>query len=221
MISLPTINSDEEARAWLSSHLHVSRETMEKLDAFCAIFMEEAKRQNLIAPSTLPDIWVRHIVDSAQLLSLSRSYGHRSDGKKGDGIWLDLGTGAGFPGLIIAMISGWKVTMVESRALRVDYLNRMIEKFDLSKNAGVEGRKLEKLDSFEASVISARAFASLDRLLLLAERFSTEKTLWLLPKGKNAINELEALSGKWQHLFHVKHSITDEHAKILAGYLNN
>ncbi len=215
MIPLSIIASENEAREWLRSHLDVSREMLEKLSEFCIVLEEEAKLQNLIAPSTLPHIWTRHIIDSAQLLSLAKSYGH----SESSGIWLDLGTGAGFPGLIIAMLSNWQVVMVESRARRINYLQHMVERFDLAQTARVEGMRLESLDSFDASVISARAFAPLDRLLLLTERFSTEKTLWLLPKGRNAANELEALSDKWQHLFHVKHSITDEDAKILAGYL--
>ncbi|WP_164118483.1 RsmG family class I SAM-dependent methyltransferase [Sphingorhabdus sp. Alg239-R122] len=215
MIPLSIITSENEAREWLRSHLDVSSETLDKLSEFCVVLEKEAKSQNLIAPSTLPHIWIRHIVDSAQLLGLAKSYGHSEAG----GAWLDLGTGAGFPGLVIAMLSSWEVVMVESRARRIDYLQRMVERFDLGRAARVEGTRLENLDSFDTAVISARAFAPLDRLLLLTERFSTEKTLWLLPKGRNASKELEALSDKWQHLFHVKHSITDEDAKILSGYL--
>ena len=73
------------------------------------------------------------------------------------------------------------------------------------------------MDSFPVDVISARAFAPLDRLLSLSHRFSTEKTVWLLPKGKNAVRELRSLSPKRQKMFHVEHSLTDPDAGILVG----
>ena len=215
MIPLSIISTEQESREWLEQNLNVSRETVERLASFISVLEEEAQHQNLIAPSTFANIWSRHIVDSAQLLSLARSNGH----KPSDGVWLDLGTGAGFPGIVIALISEWNVMMVESRARRTEYLERVVEKFELQDNTQIKDIRLEKLDSFPAAVISARAFAPLEKLLTLASRFSTEKTLWLLPKGQNATNELDGLSRKWQHLFHVKHSITDEKARILAGYL--
>ncbi len=216
MIPLSIIFSEQESRDWLMENLHLSRETMDLLAAFIAILKEEAQQQNLIAPSTFANIWSRHIVDSAQLLALARSSGHSPD----NGEWLDLGTGAGFPGLIIAMISDWRVTMVESRNRRAEYLGSMVEQLGL-KSATVENTRLEKLESFDAAVISARAFAPLDKLLDLASRFSTEKTFWLLPKGQNASHELKSLDMKWNHVFHVEQSVTDENSRILAGYLHN
>jgi 16S rRNA (guanine527-N7)-methyltransferase len=73
------------------------------------------------------------------------------------------------------------------------------------------------VDSFDASVISARAFAPLDRLLQLACRFSRPDTLWLLPKGRNAAKELEEVRRDWKPMFHVEHSLTDRDAGILTG----
>ena len=216
MVPLSVITEEDEAKGWLKAHLNVSRETFEKIDLLISELTRESAHQNLIAPSTFPHIWVRHILDSAQLLTLAKSFGHVQP----EGTWLDLGTGAGFPGLIIALLSSWKVTMVESRSRRADYLQDMIEKLDLSANATLIGSRVEKIEDFPASVISARAFAPLKRLMPLAARFSTEKTLWLLPKGRSASNELDELGAKWQHMFHVKHSITDESARILAGYLS-
>lgn len=82
---------------------------------------------------------------------------------------------------------------------------------------GVAGRALDKVESFAADYISARAFAPLARLLEGAGRFSTENTRWLLPKGRNARRELESIAAPWQKLFHVEQSLTDADAAILVG----
>ena len=204
--------TEEEAQDWLRNNLHVSRETMERLAAFIAYLRHEAKSQNLIAASTLERIWVRHIVDSAQLLLLLGEHRWKN--------WLDLGSGAGFPGLVIGILTKKPVTLVESRARRIDYLQRAVQMLDLEKNINVIGRPLEKVKSAEYSVISARAFAPLPRLLNGAARFSTENTLWLLPKGRNAAMELAEAQQDWQIMFHVEQSITDSEAGILVGTLH-
>lgn len=199
---------EDEARAWLKSNHDVSRETWERLEGFIALLMEEMPRQNLISKASADHIWSRHIVDSAQLLRLA---------PQEKSLWLDLGTGAGFPGMVAAILSNHEVQMVESRSRRVAFLNRVITELDLEGRASVQGSRLEKVASIPVDVISARAFAPLDRLIALSHRFSTEKTVWLLPKGKNAVRELTALPPKQQKLFHVEQSLTDPEAGILVG----
>ncbi len=200
--------TEEEARAWLRSNQNVSRETWHKLEQFTALLLDEMSRQNLISKSSAKHIWARHVVDSAQLLHNVPS-GNRS--------WLDLGTGAGFPGVVAAILTNHEVHMVESRTRRVEFLNQVVEKLDLARNTRVLACRLEKVTTFPVDIISARAFAPLERLIALSHRFSTEKTVWLLPKGKNAVRELEALPPKQQKMFHVKHSLTDPEARILVG----
>lgn len=199
--------TEEEARQWLADSLDVSRETFELLDAFTAFLKKEAAQQNLVSAATLDHIWARHIVDSAQLLKFAPA----------DGTWLDLGSGAGFPGIIIATLSGHHVTLVESRAKRVEYLHRAIALLQLETRVVVQGMALERLETAPFSVISARAFAPLPRLLTLAHRFSVDKTIWLLPKGRNAANELHDASDDWIFDFAVEASITDGDAGILVG----
>lgn len=201
--------TEDEARLWLSANLDVSRETEEKLGAFVAFLIEEAKLQNLISAATLNHIWARHLVDSAQLL--------RFAGKTGS--WIDLGSGAGFPGLVIALLSDHRVTLVESRARRIDYLSRAVDFLGLNDRVCVAGSSIERVETAPFSVISARAFAPLPRLLDLAVRFSTVKTLWLLPKGKNAGKELHEAHGRWILDFNVETSITDSEAGILVGHV--
>jgi len=199
---------EDEARAWLKSNHDVSRETWDRLEEFIALLMDEMSRQNLISKASADHIWSRHVVDSAQLLRFA---------PQENSLWLDLGTGAGFPGMIAAILSNHDVQMVESRSRRVEFLNSVIKKLDLKSRASVKGSRLEKVASIPADIISARAFAPLDRLIALSHRFSTEKTVWLLPKGKNAVRELKALPPKQQKLFHVEQSLTDPEAGILVG----
>ena len=204
--------TETEARAWLNASFDVSRETHDRLEAFAAFLCLEAQSQNLISASTLDHIWSRHIVDSAQLLN----YAPKATTKNN---WIDLGSGAGFPGIIIAILSDFNVTLVESRARRVDYLQRAVGMLALEDRVNVAGKALEKLETAPFSVISARAFAPLPRLFDVAARFSTDKTLWLLPKGRNAVTELQAVQADWSGDFRIEKSITDVEAGILVGHL--
>lgn len=199
--------TEEDAKIWLTTTFDVSRETQERLEAFVAFLVSEAQLQNLISAATLDQIWARHIVDSAQLLLHA----------PGEGDWLDLGSGAGFPGLIVPMLSSHCVVLVESRAKRIDFLGRAIEMLGLQDVAVVAGMPLERLETAPYSVISARAFAPLPRLLQLSYRFSTDNTLWLLPKGRNAVNELDEVRADWNLDFTVEPSVTDSDAGIIIG----
>jgi 16S rRNA (guanine527-N7)-methyltransferase len=200
--------NEDEARNWLADHFDVSRETWDRLDRFVAFLKAEAVHQNLISASTLDHIWARHIVDSAQLLLSAPDHVGR---------WIDLGSGAGFPGIVIASLSDWQITLVESRAKRIDYLNRAIRQIGLDAQAIIAGMPVERVETAKYDVVSARAFAPLPKLLSLAERFSTDKTIWLLPKGRNAVNELEEASKAWDLDFSVQPSVTDPDAGILVG----
>jgi 16S rRNA (guanine527-N7)-methyltransferase len=198
--------SEAEARAWIETH--VPRETVAKLERLIAIVIDETARQNLISASTIDHIWTRHILDSAQLLPLAPEA--RS--------WIDLGSGAGFPGMVVAaMRPELRVTLVESRRKRIDFLVAMAEALGLGDRVTVAGKRLEMLDTATYDVISARAFAPLDRLLPLAHRFSHPDTVWLLPKGRSAASELEAVAASWQGDFRVEPSMTDSEAAIIVG----
>jgi 16S rRNA (guanine527-N7)-methyltransferase len=205
--------TEDEAQEWLRANFDVSRETWERLETFIAYLKREAASQNLIAASTLESIWSRHIVDSAQLLKLL------PDAAPSNGKWIDLGSGAGFPGIVVAILSDHPVTLVESRGRRIDYLQRAIELLDLD-NLTLAGMPLERLEAAPYSVISARAFAPLPRLFELAARFSTDKTNWLLPKGRNAVKEWEEVQAVWAGNFRIEPSVTDADSGILVGQLS-
>ncbi len=204
--------TEADAQAWLQLHFNVSRETSERFEAFVAFLVREAMSQNLVSASTLDQIWSRHIVDSAQLLRLLPS-------QTVDSGWLDLGSGAGFPGIVVALLSDFKITLVESRAMRIDYLQRALALLDLEDQVKVAAMPLERLETASYSVISARAFAPLPRLFDVAARFSTDKTIWLLPKGRNVVKEWQEAQPFWTGDFRIEPSVTDDESGILVGRL--
>jgi 16S rRNA (guanine527-N7)-methyltransferase len=199
--------TEDEAKALLAGRYSVSRETMLRLSAFVELLRTESEHQNLIARGTFDHIWSRHILDSAQLVDFAPSAK----------TWLDLGTGAGFPGLIVAALSPAAVTMVDSRKLRVEFLMRAAEALKLPSHTEIVCSRVETLVSNTYDAISARAFAPLDRLLDIAARFAASHTRWVLPKGRNAQSELDKIRESWQGLFHVEPSLTDPESGIIVA----
>ena len=188
-------------------------EAMERLDLLAALLLDENSRQNLISKPSEEHVWQRHIADSAQLLK----FVPRETCESGAAVWLDLGTGAGFPGLIIAAICPqMPVILVESRRRRVEWLERAKSEMGLSK-CEIDGRRLELVEPFPARFISARAFAPLPKLLKLSAPFSTAATTYLLPKGRSAAQELQNQPAKSRKLFHVEQSLTDPEAGIIVS----
>ena len=200
------IASEEQARAFTASLCDAA--AMDRLEGLTSLLREENMRQNLIAKATVDELWLRHVADSAQLLR----YVPRETGP-----WLDLGTGAGFPGLVIAaMRPDWPMRLVESRKRRVEWLQNACKALALGR-CEVIGERLERVESFAAGVISARAFAPMPRLVALSARFSTKQTIWLLPKGRSAQQDLDQLPESRRKMFHVEHSLTDPEAGLIIG----
>lgn len=197
---------EEEARAWVERQFDVPRETMARLDAFAALLREESARQNLVSKASLDSLWLRHFADSAQLLVFAPSP---------QASWLDLGSGAGFPGLVVAALHKGPVTLVEERRLRVDFLRSAAE--TLGVRVEILACRAERLKKRPFDVISARAFAPLPRLLDLGTGFSTTNSVWILPKGRNAETELVALDPSWQGSFGLEPSVTDPQAQIIVA----
>jgi 16S rRNA (guanine527-N7)-methyltransferase len=183
----------------------VSRETFERLTAFVARLKHEARHQNLVSASTLDHVWERHILDSAQLVRFEPSPGAS---------WVDVGSGAGLPGIVIACLVEGVVTLVEPRRLRADFLRRVVASLRLT--AKVECANVERIGgSFD--VVTGRAVAPLSKFLEMSRHLSTEKTHWLLPKGRSAKSELAEAQRAWQGAFHVEQSVTDADSRIIVG----
>lgn len=189
---------------------------LDMLDRLIELLREENTRQNLVSSGSLDAVWQRHIADSAQLLDRVPRGSEALPRAKTDP-WLDLGTGAGFPGIVIAIMrSELQVVVVESRKRRSEWLESLVGALELA-NCTVEGRKIESVETFAAGVISARAFAPLGKMIELARRFSTSDTWWLLPKGRSAAQEVAQLPPNLRTMFHVEQSATDGDSGIVVG----
>lgn len=188
--------------------LNVPCETFARLERFVELLREENERQNLVSQASLEHVWQRHVLDSAQLLAFAPPEADN---------WLDLGTGAGFPGLICAALRPGRFLLVEARRLRCEFLKRAAEVLGVVDRVEILCCNAETIPSRPAGVISARAFAPLGKLLHLGERFSSPETIWLLPKGRNAQSELEAARASWQGDFRLERSRTDADAQIVVG----
>lgn len=201
------ISSEAEARRFCAERTDAGG--LERLERFAALLTAENERQNLVSAASLESVWQRHFADSLQLLD------HVS--RETPGPWLDLGSGAGFPGLTLAIARPDRpLFLVESRKRRVEWLTQAASALGL-ENCRVIGARLESVETCPVSVITARAFASLGKLLGLSARFSTRTTVWLLPKGRSAAQELAEQPDAIQRMFHVEQSRTDPGGGILVG----
>jgi len=183
----------------------VSRETFEKLETYAALLREESGRHNLVSASTLDLLWERHIFDSAQLVRFE---------PRPRASWIDIGSGAGLPGIVIACLCSGPVTLIEPRRLRAEFLHKAAESLRL--NVKIVGAKVKHVEG-KYDVITARAVAPLPQLLEISAHLSTRKTLWLLPKGRGAARELAEAQQAWQGAFHVERSATDAESFIVVG----
>lgn len=192
------------------SGLNVSRETVDRLNAFVALFQKWAKTINLVAPSTLAEVWSRHIVDSAQIYSLF----------PGPRIWADLGSGGGFPGIVTGILlagdgGGW-VHLVESNNKKAAFLRTAI--LETGARASVHAIRIEEAPVAvpHCDAISARALADLDLLmdfgLPWAQRNSDLR--FFLHKGRDYQREIDKALGRWDFDL-VKHASVVEPDSIV------
>ncbi|MBP7002404.1 MAG: 16S rRNA (guanine(527)-N(7))-methyltransferase RsmG [Amaricoccus sp.] len=187
----------------------VSRETSERLQALHDLVLKWNPRINLISRADTPDLWRRHIADSAQLWALASRHARR---------WADLGAGAGFPGLVIAALAAeqnpdLRVTLVESDGRKAVFLAEAARRMDLAID--LRDARAEALPPLAADVISARAFASLDALLAHVEKHRRPAGIGLFPKGRGVHKEIEAAGARWRFDHRLHSSATDPEAAIV------
>lgn len=195
--------------AEFSREFDVSRETCQRLEAYIALLTRWNARINLVAPATIKTAWTRHVADSAQLLDLA---------PESASSWLDLGSGAGLPGLPVAALAAEKapdlhVTLVESDTRKAAFLATAAREMDL--DVTVEPHRIEALTPRPYDVVSARALAPLGRLCALAHRFSGRGTVFLFPKGARVDSELTAATAGWHIRAERIASRTDPEATVL------
>jgi 16S rRNA (guanine527-N7)-methyltransferase len=197
-------------RAAVLAALDVSRETTARLDTYAALLTKWNPAINLVAKSTLPEFWTRHILDSAQLLKLAPNSARH---------WADLGSGGGFPGLVIAILAAEKrpelqVTLVESDLRKATFLNTVVRETGLSTRVCAE--RVESLPPLKADVLSARALAPLGDLLAHAERHLAEGGLAIFPKGAAHESEIAEALERWRFSVQKHPSRTDSEAVLLC-----
>lgn len=184
----------------------VPRETLAQFDAYAALLVEWQGRMNLVGPATLPDVWSRHFDDSAQLVPLAA-----------EGPWLDIGAGAGFPGLVAAILGAGPVHLVESTAKKCAFLHAVIEALGLGDRALVHQVRVEALPVFGVATIAARACAPLSRLFEWGQRFARPDTRWLLPKGATHAAEIASARLAWAFDYELVPSRTEPAARIVVA----
>lgn len=187
---------------------NVSRETMDRLRNYEALLRKWNPVINLVAKSTLEDIWSRHFLDSAQIYDLAPPTARS---------WADLGSGGGFPGLIVAILAAGEgraltVTLVESDQRKAAFL--MTAARELGLHLAVRAERIESLPPLNADVLSARALAPLDQLIGHAERHLSPQGVALFPKGVNHAAEMKQALEKWQFSYETVQSVTDADAVI-------
>lgn len=188
---------------------NVSRETLERLNLYESLLKKWNPAINLVSASTLPQVWTRHFTDSAQLWQLRPASA---------ALWLDLGSGGGFPGLVIAAIAAeqapkMRVGLVESDARKASFLAQAGREMEISPEIHIT--RAESLPRQGADIVSARALAPLDKLLGLAHRHLSGAGICLFPKGKNSASELTRARKYWTFETEETPSVTDPGGKIL------
>jgi len=188
----------------LAARLDVSRETMDRLAGYVALVEKWQRRVNLVSSSTLPDIWNRHIWDSAQLAPLIPAGTKRI---------LDVGSGAGFPGLVLAALCDAECHLVESDQKKAIFLQTVVRECGIP--ATIHASRIESLAPLQADVVTARALAPMDRLLeLLADQLGPA-TRCLFLKGAQAESELAALSTRSDLSWQLTPSLTNPDAFVV------
>lgn len=215
-----TMTSDQQSRPAgpygreaFAAQFGFSRETLDRLDTYAALLVQWQKAVNLVAPSTLGDIWHRHFADCAQLLALAPPR---------PTAWVDLGSGAGFPGLVIAILLAERpappaVTLIESDQRKAAFLREVARRAGVAVDILVT-RIENAATRFKlpaGGVVSARALASLTELLRLGAPFLSGGSVGLFLKGREAESEVEQARSAWMFEADLVPSLTDPAARVV------
>lgn len=194
--------------SFTADSLDVSRETFAKLGVFDDLLNKWNPRINLVSRKSLPDVWTRHISDSLQVYKCIEAQGH----------WVDLGSGGGFPGVIVAIVASvenpdLRVTLVESDQRKSAFLRAVLR--ETGSVGTVITDRIENVDPLEADVLSARALADLAKLLDFSQRHLKPAGIALFPKGITWKKEIEHAKQEWNFDFEAVKSVTEPSAVVL------
>ena len=195
---------EETSLEKIGDFLDVPRETQEKLDCYVQLLIKWQARINLISSKTLPEIWHRHILDSAQLVSYL---------PKTPSVILDMGSGAGLPGVILAILTGHQLHLVESDSRKIAFMRTALR--ETGTSAILHEQRMETVPALRPDIITARALAPLSQLITLATGQHHEKIEYLFLKGREAKQELTALPACPKMEAECLPSMTDSQASII------
>ncbi len=202
--SAPPLMTAEDMVARLM--FHVKHSALADLETFRQRLAEQNEVMNLVGPATLPHFWSRHVLDSAQLLDC------RPDAMT----WADLGAGAGFPGIVLAIllkdVAGAHVYLIDSLAKRCRFLQSLVD--DLKLPATVINDRAESLD-LTVDVVTARAFAPFSRLFTFAHKFFRNGADGWFLKGESVDKELEEAGQNWRFEVEIKPSLSDSRGRVV------
>jgi 16S rRNA (guanine527-N7)-methyltransferase len=184
----------------------VSRETLAALERYGELLAKWQRAINLVSPTTLSELWWRHMLDSAQLHALVRPSCRTL---------LDIGSGAGFPGLVLAILGTAGVHLVEADARKAAFLREAARVAAPTAGVSVHAARIERIPPFAADVVTARACAPLPELLGMCAPFLAPHTVCLFPKGVRVDEELTAAGKDWRMRVERVPSVTDADATIL------
>ncbi|MEN3929618.1 16S rRNA (guanine(527)-N(7))-methyltransferase RsmG [Microvirga sp. W0021] len=199
-----------DSREKVLKDFSVSEKTAERLDILVAELAKWQRIKNLVGPATLDQVWSRHVADSLQLAELA---------PQGTKTWLDLGSGAGFPGLVLAILGAevdFHVTMVESNARKCAFLRHVTRLTGAS--ATIYAERLEVIIPKmvgKTDVLTARALASLEQLLQWTKPLFDNRTSALFPKGRDVQTELMAAAKRWDISYEIIPSRIDAESSIV------
>ena len=196
------------SKADIVSEFVLNKTQVDKIDFYLSSIIKYNKHTNLIGKSTIENIWDRHVLDCLQLTK------HITNKKLRI---LDLGTGAGLPGILLSIAGYQKVLMVDSVKKKTDFVRKIIK--DLSLTAKIQNKRIEKPPTSQHDIVVSRALAPLVKLLTYARMYSNKNTTLLFLKGKNAINEIDIASKKFFFEFEKIKSLSSDDGCILK--INN
>lgn len=202
-IRAATPRSRADLRADFLKSFPVSRETEALLARYEALLLERNQTLSLIAPSTAETIWTRHFLDSAQIARLI------PDPEKPV---VDIGSGAGFPGLVLAIVGLPNVHLIEHNMQKVAFLRGVAAELNLAVT--VHAMKSDAVRPFAAGVVTARALKPLDQLIALGRRFVGSDSVCIFPKGRRAEEEMVVARRKWHMKAERFPSVTDPDSTI-------
>jgi 16S rRNA (guanine527-N7)-methyltransferase len=197
-----------DGRAAFAAAFDVSRETLAKLDRYAELLAEWQARYNLVGPATLADVWTRHFADSAQLAAMAPRHSR----------WLDIGSGGGFPGMVVALLTGDSVCLVDSVRKKTAFLEAVRDELGLGGCVEVRTDRVESMASGKFDVITARACAPLAKLFDWGLRHAAQSTIWLLPKGASVGDEIAEARRRFDFAHELIESQTDRRGRIVKAW---